>query len=93
MTRIQADELITEATVFLERDIDITILNNQNNFDRRANCKLKGWFSLSVSADKEQPSIDLYAKLADNNNSSKVYSPSLKSVVDEFKRLDGLNQG
>ena len=89
MTRDQADELIAEVTAFLEQDIDITILNDKNNFDRKANCKLKGWLSFSLSETSEQPSIDLYAKLKDNN-ADKTYSPSLKGVVAEFKRLKTL---
>lgn len=88
MTREKAQELINEATAFLERDIDITILDSKNDFDRNVNCKFKGWLSLSLSENKEQPSIDMYAKLEDNSNPKKIYSPSLKSVVEEFKRLD-----
>lgn len=90
MTRDQADELIGEAKTFLEQDIDIKILDDKNNFVRKANCKLKGWLSFSLSEIAGQPSIDLYAKLSDNENAGKTYSPSLKMVVTEFQRLASL---
>jgi hypothetical protein len=86
MTRSQADELIAEATTFLEQDLNISINDVKNKFLRKANCKLKGWLSVSFTEATERPNIDLIAKLKDNNT-GKIYSPSLKSVVAEFKSM------
>jgi hypothetical protein len=87
MNKEKAQELIAEAREFLGQNIEITVLDQNNNFKRKASCKFNDWASISISENKDNPSIDLYAKLTDNIDENIHYTPSLKSVVTEFKRL------
>jgi|GEM_PF-6979035 len=92
MNQLEAEQLIEEAKQYAHREIRIWVSSgwdNSKNVIRET--IFKDVTSISTQVGKEKISVEVYAKLQDIQN-KKIYSPSLKSIVDEFKRLDNLKE-
>jgi len=88
MNREQAIQLTKEASAYLGREIQVNILDENNKPKQSTKCKFTNWTSISISEVHEEPNIQLFARCEDINEAGKIYMPSLKSAIDEFKRMD-----
>ena len=91
MKKKNVGELAERAKKYLDRQIKVSVLDSKGNRKETATCRLADWSVVSISEYQNKMDVKMYARLIDISHQDRMYFPSLKSVLDEFERLDKLS--